>query len=753
MLHTLAICFPALAAERDDAGVTSARLVGIADSVTTVRAATSPHRQGTHATRFSREEISDLPAGNRTKASEALLERVPGVVPDEDGRMHVHGEDAQLQYVIDGIPVTANLTRVFSTSMPIDELESVSVLTGILPAEDGIASAAIIEGRMREFSEGTWSARISSGMGSLGERFLSGGSGANVGSTSLWLGGALAGSDRYLDPVGGFSPQHDRGNQRDVVAHLHAVLGTHWSLNVLGMGGIGDFEIPNASVGSMQDQRQSVDHGLLGASLLGGTETLTTWESAVWADLARATIRSGGLADIASAPDSLQALRENERFFFGGHRALGTLGFTTKVGLPWVLFGGEDLVQTGLRIEASPIAERFSFAVTDATESDSTQPGGDPRLLAYDLTRNGASPLRVDEKRWAWTQSAWLQNLAKWGTMRVSTGIRFDRFDLFGPEWFLSPRLSWTWDLSGNWSLRCGYNRIVMRQPYENVLVSSSEAVRAMVGADQGSIPTTVRPEKEHVLFGGAGWHRGNFAVDLDGYGKYVQDLLVKVELGGSGMIFPANLAEGLIGGGDLRATWNDRRNFLATLTISGCASMGHRPSDGSSPLSAGLVIGEEGRMYSHPWKGEDYFWTEHNQMLTATWSGIWKSPWRLDFLLGGRFDSGLPFDLFDPLTGSAPDADRAREILRQRGYAQEVIDLLDLEPEEPGSPDRFAAPRAIFDCGLAWHLPVSRVKADLRGEVGNVFDTPYLTRFEASGGGTHYGSRRTFSTRLDLAI
>jgi len=749
----LAVLETLAASPADSSGPSGANLARSIDSVTIVRAAAAPHRSGTRSTRFDREAIADLPAGNRTKAIERLLERVPGVVPDEDGRLHVHGEDAQLQYVIDGIPITANLTRVFSPLLPVDDLEDVDVLTGSLPAQHGISTAAVIEGRTRRLPEGLWGARAASGFGTYGERFLSAGTGVRAGAATLWMGGSGSETDRYLDPVGGFDPRHDRGTQKSLLAHLHAPLGSRWSMNALAMGASSAFEIPNAREGSVQDQRQSVDHAFAGASLLGGTEALATWESAVWADLSRATITSGGLGDLVDSAARARARDENERFFFGGHRMQGTFGATSQASLPWTMRDVGNLAQAGIRVEASPLSERFVFAVADAAESDSTQPGGDPRLLPYDLNRPEARPLRVDERRWAWTQSAWIQNVARPGALRVSTGLRLDRFDLFGSGTFVSPRVNLSWDATPDWNFRAGYDRVVMRTPYENVLVSSSRQVRDLVGRDQGSIPTEVRPEKEHVVSAGAGWHRGDWSLDADGYGKVVEDMLVKVELGGSGMIFPANLAEGLIGGGDFRATWNDRRRFRASLVVSACASMGHKPDDGSSPLSAGLVIGEEGHMYRHPWEGEDYFWTEHNQLLTATLAGAWKSPWGVDVLLDGRFDSGLPFDLFDPLTGKAPDATRAREILKQRGYSDEVIDLLDLEPEEPGSPDRFGAPRAIFDAGLAWHLPVRGVKADLRGEVGNVFDTPYLTKFEASPGGTHFGTPRTFSTRLDLSI
>ncbi len=63
----------------------------------------------------------------------------------------------------------------------------------------------------------------------------------------------------------------------------------------------------------------------------------------------------------------------------------------------------------------------------------------------------------------------------------------------------------------------------------------------------------------------------------------------------------------------------------------------------------------------------------------------------------GGRLDSGLPFDLTDR-DGNGLDPEASRAELRRRGYSDDVIDLLSLESERPGSPDKAVAPHATFD-------------------------------------------------------
>ena len=53
---------------------------------------------------------------------------------------------------------------------------------------------------------------------------------------------------------------------------------------------------------------------------------------------------------------------------------------------------------------------------------------------------------------------------------------------------------------------------------------------------------------------------------------------------------------------------------------------------------------------------------------------------------LGGRFDSGLPFDLADS-NGVGLDEAQSKAELKRRGYSDEVINLLTLTSDQPGSP------------------------------------------------------------------
>jgi len=50
------------------------------------------------------DEIERSPSTQPQVALSSLLESVPGVIPEENGRLHVRGSEGQVQYVVDGIP-------------------------------------------------------------------------------------------------------------------------------------------------------------------------------------------------------------------------------------------------------------------------------------------------------------------------------------------------------------------------------------------------------------------------------------------------------------------------------------------------------------------------------------------------------------------------------------------------------------------------------------------------------------------------
>src|SRR5260370_15118155 len=79
---------------------------------------------------ITEEDFEKMPVPPASKSVSTLLESVPGVVPEENGRIHVRGSEVQPEYVVDGVPLDDNLNGTYTTSLDIQNLNSMSVLTG-----------------------------------------------------------------------------------------------------------------------------------------------------------------------------------------------------------------------------------------------------------------------------------------------------------------------------------------------------------------------------------------------------------------------------------------------------------------------------------------------------------------------------------------------------------------------------------------------------------------------------------------------
>ncbi len=682
---------------------------------------------GSSHTFFSAATIAALPRISQAKTIETMLLNSGSVVPDEDGRMHVRGEDAQFQYVIDGIPITGNMTRIYSTLLDAGIIKSADLQTGGFAAEYGVATAGVLSVTTKSGFDSPFQIGGSAGYGSFNTKEAALQAGGTLGgNAALFVAGSISMTDRYLDPISGFDAIHSGGNNNHIFGKFTTILSPSIDLAILGSVNASTFSIPNFTDTSKQDQQQKQNDNLLGVRLNIATADDALLSVVGYRRYAEATLTSGGLSRIASESDRVKAASENEEIFLGATRNNTVIGGLAEYSFKPAWFGVENSAKVGFGYESLPIDEFFTVAHVDSLRAN---------VLPFTLAQTN-TVTRL---------SGYFQDQIRFGKWTLSAGVRYDRYSLFEDEQQLSPRVGVGYTLSDDLTLRFSYNRMVMQAPVENILVSSSQEARVL-STEQGTLSNHVKSQKSHVVEIGAGWRANEFLdVDLVGYGKLMDDFLVKAELGVSGIIFPVNLTQGFVGGGELNVRLHNWNKFTARLSVGVCASLGLIPEDGSSTVSGGLLIGEEGHNYSHPFKGEEFFPTEHNQLVTSALNINYALTDNFGLTLASHFDLGLPFDLTDSAgVGLTEEASRAE--LKRRGYSDKVIDLLDLSVEMEGSPDKATAPRMTLDLGAYFDWKSLRISA----AVTNILDTPYLYKFESALGGTHFGLPRAFAVRVE---
>ena len=93
--------------------------------------------------------IALAPIRVRQQGIQDVIATLPGWATEDNGLLHSRGVDDGFLYVIDGVPVYERLDQLLGVSPDVSTLESVSVVTGYVPAEFGHKAGGVIDVRTR----------------------------------------------------------------------------------------------------------------------------------------------------------------------------------------------------------------------------------------------------------------------------------------------------------------------------------------------------------------------------------------------------------------------------------------------------------------------------------------------------------------------------------------------------------------------------------------------------------------------------
>src|SRR5262249_18570996 len=87
------------------------------------------------------ERITTLPG----RSLSDVVNTQPGWLLEANGILHPRGSEYQVQYVVDGLPITDNRSPSFAPELDADDVHSMIILTGGYPAEYGRKLGGVIE--------------------------------------------------------------------------------------------------------------------------------------------------------------------------------------------------------------------------------------------------------------------------------------------------------------------------------------------------------------------------------------------------------------------------------------------------------------------------------------------------------------------------------------------------------------------------------------------------------------------------------
>ncbi|HYP06808.1 MAG TPA: TonB-dependent receptor [Bryobacteraceae bacterium] len=670
-----------------------------------------PEGTGTRTT-LNAAAMNQLPVAPTSRGLESVLLTFPGFAANANGAIHPRGAHNQMTYVIDGMPVSDQLTGAFANAVDPSIVQTIELFTGNIPAEYGskVSGVAAITTRSgmgagRRFSGSTQVTAAQFDTAGTVTQFAGGGD-----KWGYFASFNALKSNRYLDQVS-IDNLHNGGNSERSFARIDYQASARDLLRLNLMAGRSAFQLANlrSQHANGQAQRQTLQDVSLGAGWLHTVGARTTVDAMFSYRTANARLdASPGDTPVTASQD----------------RTASTIMSAVR----WNHEAGRHTWRTGLDHQHFPIREAFTFGITRA---DFNAPGSDefiPTLVAHDLTRGG-SLFRFNKASAGNLYSAFAQDTVRLGRLVLTLGLRFDAYRFLAKGNQLQPRVGLAYHLRETGTvLRASYNRTYQTPPNENLLLSSAEEsgtlVPASVRQTLGRSFVAIRPERQNVYEVGVQQSLGRY-VSFSGafYHKQSHDLQDNDNFLNTGIIFPTSLAQSRTNGAEGRFT------FVPVGKFSGSVSFTHYHTIVTPPFTGGLFIGSAAlnALSSGP------FVIDHDQALGMQTNLQYSV--RRNFWVSGavRYDSGLVSNPSDPV-----------EVANDPDYA-DLLPHVNLASDPPR-----VRPRTIVDLAAGYeHHRNDRRAWEAVFQVSNVSNVTALYNFQSIFVGTRLVQPRTASIRL----
>lgn len=664
-------------------------------------------------TELSQTMIEKLPIPPGNRGVEAVLLTFPGFAQNANGAIHPRGAHNQMTFVVDGMPITDQLTGAFATSLDTSIVQNIELFTGDTPAEYGLRTAAVANITTRT--------GLDSGRMFQGSLQASYSQFDNLGQLTQFSGGndkfgyfasfSAMKSNRFLDAVS-IDNLHNGGNAERAFGRMDYRASSKDVLRLNLMAGRSSFELANlrSQHAAGQDQRQLFKDW---SASLGWLRTVD----------ARTTL------------DFTTSFRTSQAWLFGSRfdtpvtadqaRRLSTF----NIGGRYNTVRGIHTLRMGADYQYFPVSENFFFGITDPAFNDPTAGNYNPGLAPHDLSRGGRR-FQFSGKDAGYLPSFFFQDTVRWNAFTFSLGLRHDvyRFLVNGNQ--LQPRLGMAYAIRSTGTVfRISYNRTYQTPPNENLLLSASpEAaqlapppVREALG---GATTVLIKPETQNFYEAGLQQAIGKVAsINASYYYKNSRDQQDNDNFLNTGIIFPITLSRIRVNGAELRLNVPNIRGFNGTLSLT------HYRAISTPPFTGGLFLGASAidALTAGP------FVIDHDQKLGL--QGNTQYRWKNGFWTSGsvRHDTGLVANRSDPV-----------EVAADPDYA-DLLPYVNLRSNPPR-----VKPRTILDYAVGYErVREGRRRWDVQFQVTNLTNRTALFNFQSIFVGTRVVQPRSAGVKL----
>lgn len=683
--------------------------------------------------------------------SDVVTLAAPGVVADSNGFFHPQGDHAQTSYSIDNQSISDQQSKMFSTQLPPDAVQSLEVITGATPAEYGDKTSLVVNvitksGLNQKKPTGSFSTTYGT-FGTISQD-------ASVGYGNAKLGNFVTfnfeRSGRFLDTPE-FTTLHDRGTSGNLFDRIDYSPNSKDTFHLNLFLARNSFQTPNQfdqqAIG--QDQSQIV-HSLNIAPgyvhIFSATTVLTI----------NPYYRLDNVKYLASPnPFSDQTIT------LGESRRLNNTG--VKADLSYVK--GKHNAKFGVQLSHTFLSEGFNFGITDPDFNDPASPDFLPGLLPFDLTRGG-KPFAFHGHTDIKQEALYAQDNVTLGNATLSMGVRFDNYNGITKGRLLQPRLGISYLVKNTGTvLRASFTRNFETPYNENLILSSTTGAGGLANGILGDTSNQpllpgVRTQYNVGFQQAVGKH---IIIDGDYFNKRTNNAYDFNVLFNTSVTFPISWQMSKLDGVSLRVNLTNYKGLTAFMVA------GHTRARFFPPESGGLFFNSD--------LPTGVFRIDHDQNLEQTTQVQYQFErfkkllpyvnftWRYDSglvagsvpdfaaALGFTADQQAQIGLFCGSTFATPTSPITACASSNRGALRVRIPA-DGTANDDTNPPRIT-PRSLFDFSVGTDnlFRTEHKKITLRFTGINITNKVALYNFLSTFSGTHFVTPRAFQVQAGVTF
>jgi hypothetical protein len=642
---------------------------------------------------IGRQTIEEHDAAQPGRELLDLVSEEPGWLYEANGVLHPRGSEYDVQFVVDGLPLTQNRSPAFAPSFDAGEVESLRVLTASFPAEYGRKLGGIIEVTTKKDVAAGWHERFDASGGSFSS--VNGAAGISYARGADRFSGSGEGfhSDRYLDPPV-LANYTNRGNAAGFSASYEWDFSARDRLRVSMTHNAVRFLVPNELVQQQAGQRQDIQNretsGQIYFQHTISPELFLSFSGSV----------RDALATLTSNPFATPVIVSQDRGYREGYGRADLAGHHAHH--DWKM--GVDSI-------FSPVHEALQYTITDPTQFD---PG---------TNLNFQFPF---QRKWDVEPSIYVQDQMRLGRWNVSAGLRFDHYGFVVHESAWSPRIGVSRFVPAlNLLLHASYDRVFQTPAVENLLLASSPLLDAI---SPSVLRLPVRPGRGNFYEGGVTKALlGKLRLDANVFRRDFRQYSDDDVLLDTGVSFPIAFARARIFGEEIRIEVPQWGRF------SGYLSYANQSGIGQGPITGGLFLGSDA---ANALTNTSKFAVTQDQRNSLHARVRFQAPQRIWLAMGAQYGTGLPADI-----GNAKHGDLLA------AYGQQILDRVDF-PRGRVKPN--------FSVDLAAGAEIHRKEhrsAALQIQVANLANRLNVINFASLFSGTALGEPRSVSASLRLTF